>query len=310
PTNKTSDDTGAEEADAEYERVADQPEVANIKNAATHKTPHISEPDRQASTLREAPAEGGLATTRIRGARKHEDEGNNRPKSEANESERVATTKCQRKGHGIAQTIQKYDDKCSSTKKISAQLLSNTNDESETRGTIDLDTGQGGRGKAPRGKAHTKQNQTGSAPEELTNKIDNSEKARRERNHSTSSESSSSKTRQAEHTNRMSLLEKLENLEGMRNKLIADASKSTKITTNPEGPTPDQPNEPQRKTTNEEGQDYDDDLGATTIKTMEGITIQELPNEMIEYICYYLTYKDMSRLGATSKRLRKLTNSQ
>ena len=303
PPNKTSDDTRAEEATAEYERVADQAEVASIENATTNNTPSISDPNKHASTLREAPAERGLAATETRGAEIHKDKRNKRLRSEANESERVATAKCQRKGHGIAQTIQKYNDKRSSTKKIPAQLLSDTNDESETRGTIDLDTGQGGRGKPPYGEARTKQHQTGSAPEEHTDRIDNSEQARRKRNDSTSTElSSSKKTCQAEHTTRMSLLKRLENLEGTRNKLIATASKSTKITTNPEGPTPNQPNEPERKTTNKEGQSYDVDPGATTTKTVEGRTMQELPNEMIKHICYYLTYKDMSRLVAPSAK--------
>ena len=66
-------------------------------------------------------------------------------------------------------------------------------------------------------------------------------------------------------------------------------------------------NEPHREQTDEESQDYDDDLEVTTTKTMEGTTIQELPNEMLEYICYYLTYKDMSRLGFPSERS---TNSE
>ena len=38
-------------------------------------------------------------------------------------------------------------------------------------------------------------------------------------------------------------------------------------------------------------------------------TIQDLPNEMLEHICTYLNLKETSRLSATTKRLRTITNT-
>merc|ERR1711940_400966 len=108
PPNTTLDDTTAEEATTEYERIADQAEVASIENATTNNTPSISDPNKHASTLREAP--GGLAATETRGAEIHKDKRNKRLRSEANESERVATTKCRRKSHETAQTAQMHNN--------------------------------------------------------------------------------------------------------------------------------------------------------------------------------------------------------
>ena len=42
-----------------------------------------------------------------------------------------------------------------------------------------------------------------------------------------------------------------------------------------------------------------------SIKRAQRKTIQDLPNEMLEHICNYLTFKEMSRLSATTKKLRK-----
>ena len=76
PPNTTLDDTRAEEATTEYERIADQAEVESIENATTNNTPSISDPNKHASTLREAPAERGLAATETRGAEIHKDKRN------------------------------------------------------------------------------------------------------------------------------------------------------------------------------------------------------------------------------------------